>query len=69
MQAEQKRRERFYEEMSEQQKAEFINGEVIVQSPARLRHTLQSIVVDGFSAAVSAIFAGAERFAGNSPEH
>jgi len=42
MQAEEERRERFYEEMSEQQKVEFINGEVIVQSPARLRHTLAS---------------------------
>lgn len=39
MQAEQERRERFYEEMSEQQKA------------------------------MSAIFAGAERFVGNSLEH
>lgn len=36
---EQARRERFYETVREDQKAEFINGEVIVQSPARLRHT------------------------------
>lgn len=33
------RRERFYKEMSEEQKVEFINGEVIVQSPAKWRHT------------------------------
>ncbi len=36
---EQKKRERFYEEMYEGQKVEFINGEVIIQSPAKLRHT------------------------------
>jgi Uma2 family endonuclease len=39
LQKEQARRERFYEEMSEEQKIEFINGEVIVQSPAKKRHT------------------------------
>ncbi|MEA3338551.1 MAG: Uma2 family endonuclease [Chloroflexota bacterium] len=33
------RRARFYEEMSEGQKVEFINGEVIVQSPAKWHHT------------------------------
>jgi len=33
------RRERFYKEMSEGQKVEFINGEVIVQSPAKWHHT------------------------------
>ncbi len=32
------RRERFYEEMSDDQKVEFIEGEVIVHSPARNRH-------------------------------
>ena len=32
------RRERFYEEMTEEGKWEFINGEVIVHSPAKLRH-------------------------------
>ncbi len=42
LQTEQEKRERFYEEMSEQQKIEFINGEVIVQTPARLRHTIAS---------------------------
>lgn len=35
---EQARRKRFYEEMTESQKTEFINGEVIVHSPAKLRH-------------------------------
>ncbi len=32
------RRERFYDEMSDDQKVEFIEGEVIVHSPARNRH-------------------------------
>jgi len=32
------RREKFYEELTEDQKAEFINGKVIVQSPAKLQH-------------------------------
>lgn len=32
------RRERFYDEITESQKAEFINGEVIVHSPAKDRH-------------------------------
>ena len=35
---EQLRRQRFHEEMTEEQKAEFIQGEVIVRSPARKRH-------------------------------
>jgi Uma2 family endonuclease len=42
MQSERRRRERFYDEMSESQKIEFINGEIIVQSPAKLRHTIAS---------------------------
>ena len=33
------RRERFYEEMTEQQKVEFINGGVFMHSPAKFRHT------------------------------
>jgi Uma2 family endonuclease len=33
------RREKFYEEITEDQKAEFINGEIIMQSPARERHS------------------------------
>ncbi len=37
--AEREARERFYEELDEGQKAEFINGEVIVHSPVRLAHT------------------------------
>lgn len=32
------RRERFYEEMSESQKVEFINGEIFMHSPAKIRH-------------------------------
>lgn len=35
---EQARRERFYAELSEQQKVEFINGEVIMQTPVKLQH-------------------------------
>jgi len=42
LQAEQERRARFYEEMSEGQKVEFINGEVVVQTPVRLRHNESS---------------------------
>jgi len=40
MEREQARREQFYEEMSETQKTEFINGEVIVHSPVRSCHNL-----------------------------
>ena len=40
--AEREKRERFYEEMSEERKVEFINGEVVVQSPAKLRHNIVS---------------------------
>lgn len=32
------RRERFYDEMTEQEKVEFINGEVFMHSPAKIRH-------------------------------
>ena len=32
------RRERFYEEMTEQQKVEFINGEIFMHSPVKIRH-------------------------------
>ena len=32
-------RQQFYDQVSDQQKAEFINGEVIVHSPVRLRHS------------------------------
>ncbi len=42
LQTERKKRERFYEEMSEQHKVEFINGEIVMQSPAKLRHTITS---------------------------
>ena len=35
---EKKRRSRFYEEIHEDTKAEFINGEIVMHSPARLEH-------------------------------
>lgn len=38
LRAEQDRRARFYDEMTESEKVEFINGEVVVQSPVRLDH-------------------------------
>src|SRR6266850_8335915 len=38
MSEERARRERFYNEITEDQKAEFINGEVIVHSPNKIRH-------------------------------
>ena len=37
--AERPRRRKFFHELREDQKAEFINGEVVVHSPARLEHT------------------------------
>jgi Uma2 family endonuclease len=40
--AEHEKRERFYKEMSEEHKVEFINGEIVMQSPAKLRHTMAS---------------------------
>ena len=40
---EQRRRDKFYDWITEDIKAEFINGEVIMQSPAKDRHTAASI--------------------------
>jgi Uma2 family endonuclease len=42
LEAEQEKRQRFYEEMTEEQKTEFINGDVIVQTPVKLRHSQTS---------------------------
>ena len=42
LEAERARRERFYEEITPEDKAEFINGEVIMHSPALVRHLLVS---------------------------
>src|SRR5213593_4723856 len=36
---ERQRRERFYHEITEDTKAEFINGQVVMQSPATYEHT------------------------------
>jgi len=40
--AEAKKRRHFYDIVTEQQKAEFINGEIIVHSPVKLRHAVAS---------------------------
>ena len=40
--AEAKKRRHFYDVITEQQKAEFINGEIIVHSPVKLRHAIAS---------------------------
>jgi hypothetical protein len=37
------KRESFYDWLTEDIKAEFINGEVVVQTPARNRHTVASM--------------------------
>lgn len=39
IESERARRERFYEEMTEQEKVEFINGEVVVHSPVKFEHS------------------------------
>ena len=38
LESEQEKHQRFYDEMSESEKVEFINGEVVVQSPVKLQH-------------------------------
>lgn len=43
MEAERRRREEFYDWITEDIKAEFINGEVVVQSPAKDQHTEASM--------------------------
>ena len=40
LEREREARSRFYDEINEDQKAEFINGEVVVHSPVKLRHNL-----------------------------
>ncbi len=42
LQAEKEKRQRFYDDISEEHKAEFINGEVIVHTPVKLRHSTTS---------------------------
>ena len=39
MEGERARRDKFYDEITPEQKAEFINGEIIMHSPAQARHT------------------------------
>lgn len=43
--AEQARRQYFYDVVTEEQKAEFINGEIIVHSPVKLRHNSASLLL------------------------
>jgi Uma2 family endonuclease len=38
LQEERKKRQQFYDTITEEQKAEFINGEIIMHSPAKLKH-------------------------------
>jgi Uma2 family endonuclease len=40
LETERQKRQHFYDVVTEHQKAEFINGEIIVHSPAKLQHTL-----------------------------
>ncbi|MCB0184037.1 MAG: Uma2 family endonuclease [Caldilineaceae bacterium] len=42
MEAEQARRQYFYDVVTEEQKAEFINGEIVVHSPVKLQHNSAS---------------------------
>jgi Uma2 family endonuclease len=42
---EQKRRERFYDEMTEQQKVEFINGQIFTHSPVKKRHNQANLLL------------------------
>ena len=37
---EKRKRQKFYDTMTEQQKVEFINGESVMQSPAKLEHNV-----------------------------
>jgi Uma2 family endonuclease len=39
---EQRKRQKFYDSMTEEQKIEFINGEEVMQSPAKLEHNVAS---------------------------
>lgn len=43
LQAEQEKRQHFYDEISELHKAEFINGEIVMHSPVKLRHDHASV--------------------------
>lgn len=42
---EQERRQYFYDVVTEEQKAEFINGEIVVHSPVKLRHNSVSFAI------------------------
>jgi len=44
-------RRKFYEEITEQQKAEFINGQVILHSPVRRQHSIASDLLFGLLSA------------------
>jgi Uma2 family endonuclease len=42
LEEERKKRQQFYDMITEEQKAEFINGEIVMHSPAKLKHNLAS---------------------------
>jgi Uma2 family endonuclease len=42
LEEERKKRQQFYDMITEDQKAEFINGEIVIQSPVKLKHNLVS---------------------------
>jgi Uma2 family endonuclease len=45
LEAEQARRQYFYDVVTEEQKAEFINGEIVVHSPVKLQHNSASLLL------------------------
>ena len=57
LEAERQRRDRFYHELSPGQKIEFIDGEVILHSPARNRHLDVTHKADGEPAKQSFVVA------------
>ena len=65
LEEEQQKRRHFYEIIEEDKKMEFINGEIIFQSPAKLRHTnsvkLLTILLSTFVVKHSLGFVGSEK--------
>jgi len=42
VESEQEKRNRFYQQFTEQQKAEFVNGEIVIHSPVKREHSIAS---------------------------